>query len=86
MPGCEIRAVNSLNGYVVETKLSKEALRSMLNEGDTDAPFWLGLFRADFDKLNGNPTWITWRDHGGEPDFHIAEAFKKVQLVPNANK
>jgi hypothetical protein len=83
--GCEIRAVDSPSGYVVETKISKRALLSMIDQSDSDAPFWLGLFRADFDDLNGNPTWITWRDHGGVPDFHIPAAFKKVRLAPQTD-
>ncbi len=43
--------------------------------------FRCGLFRADFDKLNGEPTWITWVDHEGEPDFHVAESFGIAELV-----
>lgn len=80
--GCVFRVEDTSNGYIVETKTSKRALLSMTGMDSVEAPFWLGLFRADFDKKDGKPTWITWRDHGGKPDFHIPEAFEKVKL-PN---
>ena len=74
-------ALKTRTGYNVEVVLSRKALERMgcpLAKGHT---FQLGLFRADFDKFNGNPTWITWVDYGGEPDFHISESFGHAELT-----
>ncbi|MHB8971709.1 MAG: sugar-binding protein [Pirellulaceae bacterium] len=69
-------------GYIVEASLSKEDLARMgfaLQAGET----WrAGLFRADFDRLGGTPTWITWVDaQTQEPDFHVAAAFGSFRLA-----
>lgn len=76
---CKTRLTKT--GYCVEASVSREGLAELgftLEQGQT----WRsGLFRADFDRLGGTPTWITWRDaQTKKPDFHVANAFGIFRL------
>lgn len=62
-------------GYTVEMVLPRQAIEAMRMELRLKKSFRLGLFRADYDVLDGTPTWITWIDHGGAPDFHVPNSF-----------
>ena len=66
------------NGYTVEMVLPKSAIEAMGLRLGTGFHLKMGLFRADYDKFNGQPKWITWVDRGREPDFHVAESFGTV--------
>ncbi len=77
--GWSYQVTRTDDGYVLEANLPKAAIEAMggsLAAGETTR---IGLFRADFDTLNGEPSWITWIDYGGEPDFHVADSFGSVQ-------
>jgi hypothetical protein len=78
----QARVLPTSTGYVVEASLSKDDLAHLglvLSAGQ----IWrAGLFRADFDRLGGSPTWITWVDaQTREPDFHVAGAFGCFRLA-----
>ena len=73
--------VKTRRGYTVEAVLPKASLEAMGQKLTVNRRFRLGLFRADFDRLNGKPTWITWVDHGGKPDFHVDGAFGRARLI-----
>ncbi|MFI5384587.1 MAG: carbohydrate-binding family 9-like protein [Fimbriimonadales bacterium] len=75
---CKVAATPT--GYVVEASLSRAAMEAMGQKLKVGQTFRLGLFRADFPKLKGEPTWITWVDRRGEPDFHVAESFGRAVL------
>ena len=79
--GWKVQASNTADGYVVEGSLSRRAVEAMGQKLKPGQTFRLGLFRADFDALNGTPAWITWVDRRGEPDFHVAESFGLAVLV-----
>jgi len=76
------RASRTATGYCVEMVLSRETVEKMgliLKSGER---FRAGLFRADYDQYNGEPTWITWVDRGqSPPDFHVAASFGTVELT-----
>ena len=76
----DVKVVSTANGYVVESALSAEAIEEMGLALTAGQEFRIGLFRADFERLNGDPVWITWIDHGGDPDFHVARSFGKAVL------
>ena len=80
--GWQHEALLTPHGYTVEMSLPKPAIEAMGLKLEPGAQFKIGLFRADFDTLNGHPTWITWIDHGREPDFHLAESFGTASLTP----
>lgn len=84
--GWMCHAVRSPRGYSVEMALPKVAIEAMGIRMQACHLFRIGLFRADFDTLNGTPTWITWIDHGRDPDFHVAESFGHARLSPPARK
>ena len=69
------------DGYTVEFSLPRAAIESMTAKLVSGSRFKCGLFRADFDRLNGEPTWITWVDQGREPDFHVADSFGVAELA-----
>jgi hypothetical protein len=76
------RATRTSTGYVVEMVLTRRAVEAMGLKLETGARFQLGLFRADYDRYNGQPTWITWIDRGRAPaDFHVAESFGTAELA-----
>lgn len=80
--GLVAKASAKKGGYAVEAFFPRRALEAMgfpLRPGST----WrAGLFRADFDRLGGTPTWITWVDPRTEkPDFHVAGAFGTFELT-----
>ncbi len=79
--GWSHRARLSPEGYAVEMVLPGAALEDMGITLISGSSFRLGLFRADYDVLNGVPTWIAWVDHGREPDFHVADSFGKAVLT-----
>lgn len=77
---CAVRRTTS--GYVVEATLTHEDLQCMGFALESGACLRAGLFRADFDRLGGTPTWITWvRADTREPDFHVAESFGTLRLI-----
>ncbi len=81
--GWACKARETATGYIVEMMLPEEAMKDMgvkLRQGHT---FRLGLFRADYEVPKGPPTWITWVDHGREPDFHVGESFGTAVLIKN---
>lgn len=67
-------------GYTVEMAIPRAAIEAMRMELRPKQQFRLGLFRADYDAFDGTPTWITWIDHGGAPDFHRAKSFGAAVL------
>ena len=73
-------ATTTKDGYNIELLLPKSAIEAMGHALEDRHSLYVGLFRADFDRLNGTPTWITWVDHGMEPDFHVAESFGMAVL------
>ncbi len=76
------RAALTPDGYTVEIVLPKEAVEAMGLKLESGTRFRAGLFRADFDKYLGQPTWITWIDRGLAPaDFHVPESFGTVTLL-----
>ena len=77
----DVAVVPNLDGYTVEFSLSRAVMESMSVKLASGSQFRCGLFRADFDKLNGEPDWITWVDHGREPDFHVADSFGMAELA-----
>lgn len=82
--GWEVQVARSPTGYTVEFTLPRTAIESMGENLAAGHSFRCGLFRADYDKLDGEPTWITWVDHGGDPDFHVVESFGVAVLeAPN---
>lgn len=69
-------------GYAVEVFIPRRALEGMGFPLRAGAAWRAGLFRADFDRLGGTPTWITWADpRTKEPDFHVAGAFGTFELA-----
>lgn len=76
----EYKTLVTAKGYNIEMVLSRESIEAMGLKLKAGERFRLGLFRADYDKYNGTPTWITWIDRCGEPDFHIAESFGTAEL------
>jgi len=81
------KAVLTPGGYTVEMIIPKSAIEAMGLKLGPGARFKIGLFRADYDKFNGRPTWITWVDHGREPDFHTADSFGTALLMaPSATR
>ena len=74
------KAQRTPTGYTVEMMLPRTAIEGMRMRLEKGFRFRLGLFRADFDVLNGTPTWITWVDHGRKPDFHVASSFGTAVL------
>lgn len=80
--GLEWKATHTSTGYIVEARISKQGVAAMgltLRDGER----WQGgLFRADFDRLDGTPTWISWiPGRTAQPDFHVAEMLGTFQLV-----
>lgn len=75
------KALLTPDGYTVEMVIPKSAIEAMGLKLAPGARFKIGLFRADYDKLNGQPTWIAWIDHGREPDFHRADSFGTALLM-----
>ena len=73
--GWAVKSRLTSQGYTVEMCLPKTVFEETGVKLQSGCHFRMGLFRADYDKLNGEPTWIAWIDHGGEPDFHLAESF-----------
>lgn len=73
-------------GYCVEMVLPRQAIEAMGLKLEPGAHFKMGLFRADYDRLNGQPTWITWIDHGREPDFHVSDSFGTAVLVSQTTR
>jgi len=81
------KAALTPGGYAVEMLIPKSAIEAMGLKVESGSRFKIGLFRADFDTLNGQPTWITWIDHGREPDFHTADSFGAALLMaPSAKR
>lgn len=78
--GWVCKAQTTETGYTVEMALPWTAIEGMRIRLEKGFRFRLGLFRADFDVLNGTPTWITWVDHGREPDFHVPTSFGTAVL------
>lgn len=78
--GWMCHAAPTPGGYSVEMALPKAAIEAMGILLQAGHLFRIGLFRADFDTLNGTPTWITWIDHGRVPNFHVAESFGHARL------
>jgi hypothetical protein len=78
--GLNYRTVATPAGYRVEASLPRTALEAASVKLAGGQQFRLGLFRADFSRLNGNPAWITWVDRDGAPDFHVAESFGSARL------
>jgi len=76
------QVVLTADGYTVEMIIPKSAIEAMGLKLAPGARFKIGLFHADYDKLNGQPTWIAWIDHGREPDFHTADSFGTAVLTP----
>ncbi|HOH29140.1 MAG TPA: carbohydrate-binding family 9-like protein [Candidatus Hydrogenedentes bacterium] len=68
------------SGYSIEMALPRAAMEAMGVTLASGVRFRLGLFRADYDVLDGTPVWITWVDHGREPDFHVADSFGTAVL------
>lgn len=78
----ECRASLTPAGYTVEMVLPQTVIEAMGLRLEAGNRFKLGLFRADYDKFSGHPTWITWVDHGRVPaDFHVAESFGMAELT-----
>jgi len=69
------------DGYTVEFSLPRAVIESMAVTLASGSQFRCGLFRADFERLNGEPIWITLVDHGREPDFHVADSFGIAELA-----
>lgn len=81
-PGCKTSVTGNESGYIVEGHLSAEGLAQMKYPLATGKTWSIGLFRADFDRYGGTPTWINWKDSGSQdPDFHLATAFKTARLA-----
>jgi len=80
--GWACKARQTQEGYAVEMIIPRQAIEAMGLKLEAGVALKLGLFRADFDKLNGEPTWITWVDHGREPDFHVSESFGTALFMP----
>jgi hypothetical protein len=76
----EYKTLVTPKGYSIEMVLSRESIEAMGLKLQTGERFRIGLFRADYDKYNGTPTWITWIDRSGEPDFHVSESFGMAEL------
>ncbi len=79
--GLQYAVLEKEDGYCVEAILSDESMGAMALPLRVGSSFRAGLFRADFDRLDGTPTWISWIDaQAKEPDFHIAESFGTFKL------
>ncbi|MBI3119675.1 MAG: hypothetical protein HYZ00_13355, partial [Candidatus Hydrogenedentes bacterium] len=79
--GAECRASLTPTGYHVEMILPKAAIVAMGLKLEPGQCFRMGLFRADYDRYSGQPTWITWVDRdSASPDFHVAESFGTAKL------
>ncbi len=76
----EYKSLVTPAGYSIEMVLSRQSIESMGFKLQSGERFRIGLFRADYDKYNGTPTWITWIERGGDPDFHLAESFGTAEL------
>jgi len=85
VPEFDYQVLPSPLGYTVEARIAKSALEQMGHSLTEGSNFRIGLFRADYDQLDGTPTWITWIDYGGKPDFHIEESFGTAELLPINN-
>ena len=75
--GLRWSAALAARGYSVEGELPRAALEDMGFRLRAGERWRLGLFRADFEQAapGAEPRWITWVDHGGPPDFHVAGSF-----------
>lgn len=81
--GTVCRASRTSSGYNVEIVLPKAAIESMGLKLEAGRRWRVGLFRADYDRYNGTPTWVTWIDRPRVPaDFHVAESFGAAELMP----
>jgi len=79
--GWEYSARRTSAGYNIEMVFPQKAMEAMGIHLCAGCSFQLGLFRADYDALDGTPVWITWVDHGREPDFHTADSFGTAVLA-----
>lgn len=77
----ERKSAVTADGYNFEIKFSRESIESMGFKLKAGEHFRLGIFRADYDKENSTPTWISWIDREGKPDFHVEESFGKAELM-----
>jgi hypothetical protein len=75
--GLRWSAAPTAKGYSVEGELPRTAVEDMGFRLRAGERWRLGLFRADFEgsAAGAEPRWITWVDHGGAPDFHVAGSF-----------
>lgn len=79
-PGLEVAAGPRPDGYAVEGRIPRAALREMgLGVPSGSSVLLAGAFRAEFSRrANGPPdeSWISWvRPQVSEPDFHVPSAF-----------
>lgn len=82
----ECKALATPGGYTLEMALPRDSLKAMGISLQGGTRFRVGLFRADYDVYGGKPTWITWIDHGREPDFHVADSFGTAELLPKRKR
>lgn len=79
--GTVCRATLRQEGYSVEVFVPRAVMEAMGFKLEATQKFRAGLFRADFTKASGQPTWIAWVDRGHPPaDFHVAESFGVIAL------
>ena len=79
-----VKTSTNKNGYFVEGQISFDSLRQLKMYKD-DGILRVGLFRAEYEKLNNNevyPKWISWvKPDSSTPDFHIPSSFGILELI-----
>lgn len=79
--GWQHKALMTSDEYCIELVLPKAAIEAMDLKLKAGERFRIGVFRGDYDRYWGEPTWITWIDREGVPDFHVAESLGTAELV-----
>ncbi len=86
LPGLAVATQVFQGGYAVEGRIPVDFLRGLSTEipANGNFMFWMGLYRAEYNKLHTTPDpvqWITWIDPAtSDPDFHLPSSFQEVRI------
>lgn len=84
-PGLDAVGMQTDTGYVVEGRMSWEALQSLgFPPPESGRAIKFGIYRAAFrhaESARDREGWISWVDPGTEePDFHVPESFGYLKI------
>ncbi len=82
----DIKTGKSDEGYCVEGKLPISFLKNLdPSSKDNSFKIWLGLYRAEFNRMgeeDNQINWISWiKPKSDHPDFHISSSFQLVNFM-----